>query len=135
MTPSVRNPLPPRSRHRPPWRQRLVETERGMALGLRSDATLFVHFFLLCVILATGVVLSLSLVEWSILVLAFTGVIAAEMFHQLLKTLWKHEGHLLSRETREALRIGTAAVAVTMMGALTVTGLLFARHIQLMFAR
>ncbi len=127
-TPSATQP------RRPQWRQRLVETERGLTLGLRADATFFVHFFLAAVLLATGFVLGLSAIEWSVLILAITAVIAAEMFHQLLKMLWKHEGHLLCRETREALRMGTAAVAVTMIGALMVTALLFGRHLQKVFS-
>ena len=35
----------PHSSRRPAWRQRLVQAERGLVKGVRSDSAFFVHFF------------------------------------------------------------------------------------------
>ena len=115
---------------RPQWRQRLRDSESGVRQGVRADSAFAVCFFLGTVVAAAAFVLNFAVIEWAVLILAFTTVLSAEMFHQLLKTLWEQEGRLLSARSQEALRIGTAAVMVTMAGPLTVSGLLFARRIM-----
>ena len=133
--------LPPPTRgprftipQRPRWRQPLVDVESGLRQGLRWDGSFYGHFFVATVLIASAGVLGFSITEWAILILAFTVVLSAQMFHQLLKTLWSHEGRLLSRRTQQALRIGTAAVFVTIAGSLTVSGLLFASRIMLLWS-
>lgn len=122
------------AKRRPHWRRPLVDLESGLRQGLRWDGSFYGHFFVASVLIASALVLGFPIVEWAILILAFTVVLSAQMFHQLLKTLWECEGRLLSRRTQDALRIGTAAVFVTIAGSLTVSGLLFARRIILLWA-
>ena len=119
---------------RPQWQQRLRDSESGVRQGMRSDSSFSVHFFLGSVIAAAAFVLNFAVIEWAVLILAFTSVIAAEMFLQLLKILWEQEGRLLSARSQEAIRIGTAAVMVTIGGSLAVSGLLFARRIMALWA-
>lgn len=114
---------------RPAWRQQLVEAERGMALGLRGGSALFVHFFAGSVIAAAGLVLGLDLLEWAIVSLACSGVVALELFHAMLRTLAFRMGPDAAEETRAALRIGTAAVFVAIVGCLTTVGLVLGRHL------
>ena len=121
-------------KRRPQWRQPLVEVESGLKQGLRRDGCFYGHFFAASVVIASAFVLNFPVIEWAILILTFTVVLSAQMFHQLLKTLWQHELRLLSRGTQNALRIGTAAVFVTIAGSLTVCSLLFARRIMMMWA-
>ncbi len=127
---SRRNP----PKRRPQWRQRLRDSESGVRQGVRGDSSFAVHFFLGTVTATAAFVLNFAVIEWAVLILAFTTVLATEMFHQLLKTLWEQEGRLLSSRSQEALRIGTAAVMVTLAGSLTVSGLLFARRIMALWA-
>jgi diacylglycerol kinase len=129
-------PTPPRIaiKRRAPWRRSLVDLESGLRQGLRWDGSFYGHFFVASVLLASALVVGFPVIEWAILILAFTVVLSAQMFHQLLKTLWECEGRLLSRRTQDALRIGTAAVFVTIAGSLAVSGLLFARRIMLLWA-
>ncbi|MEX0704310.1 MAG: diacylglycerol kinase family protein [Planctomycetales bacterium] len=119
-------------RKRPAWRQRLVDAERGMTLGLRSDSTFFVHFFAIAVVVAGGTVLGLSLVEWVLIVLAITLVLAAEMFKQVLNAVLRSVGHHFAREAAQSLRIATAAVFVTIGGALLAVTLVFANAVRRM---
>ncbi|MEX0718185.1 MAG: diacylglycerol kinase [Planctomycetaceae bacterium] len=139
MTRSAFSPRSPRThdRARPKrsaWRQRLVDAERGMTLGVRGDSTFFVHFFAASVVIAGGFVLALSLIEWVLVVLALTLVLAAEMFKQVLNAVWRSVGHHFQRETHQALRIATAAVFVTIGGTSLVVALIFANAIRRMLA-
>jgi len=115
------------------WRQRLVEAERGVTLGLRGDSTLFVHLFVGCVILISAVALGLSITEWALLILALAVVISAEMFNKVMIEL----GQLIPSNTDDSphncLKIATAAVFVTMSGSMLAVGLIFARHLGQMF--
>ena len=115
------------------WRQRLVEAERGVTLGFRGDSTLFVHFFSGSVILATAIVLPLTLVEWAVLVLGLTTVVAAEMFNKVLVEIGRHLPDDADSSWREGLKIGTAAVLVTIIGTVTAITLIFAPHVWELF--
>jgi diacylglycerol kinase len=121
-------------KRRPQWRQPLIDVESGLRQGLRFDGSFYGLFFAASVVMTSALVLGFPVVEWAILILSLTVVLSAQMFHQLLKALWQHEGRLLSRPTQQALRIGTAAVFVTITGSLTVCGLLFVRRVMLLWA-
>lgn len=114
---------------RSPWRQRLIDAETGMRLGVRTDGTFFVHLFVGCGVLATATVLGLSVLEWAVLILSMTFVLSAEMFNQILRILWKEAAHHLPPELRNAVRIGTAAVVISSIGAVIAIGLVMARHL------
>lgn len=118
---------PPR---RSSWRQRLIDAESGMRLGIRMDGTLFVHLFVGCGILATASVLGLGAVDWAIVVLSMTFVLSAEMFNQMLRILWKEAAHHLPVDMQNAVRIGTAAVVISSIGAVIAIGLVFARNLM-----
>lgn len=118
---------------RPGWRQRLVDLERGVVLGLRADATLFVMLFGVATTLLAGLVVGLALAHWIAIVLALTFVLVAGMFHQILKTIWHDLGHHFAETAATALRIGSAAVTVaTIGGALTIL-LVFVDHYVSLF--
>jgi diacylglycerol kinase len=121
-------------RRRAPWRQRLVEAERGVTEGFRGDSTFFVHFFLGSLMIVAAAVLGISFVHWILLVLALTLVLCAEMFNSAFATLLldfeKHAGVAV----KKARKIGTAAVFVAMAGATIAVGLIFTHRLMQMFA-
>jgi diacylglycerol kinase (ATP) len=118
-----------RAPRRSAWRQRLIEAESGLRIGLRVDGTLFVHLFVMSGILAAGGVLGLGTLQWALVVLAMSGVLTAELFHQMLRLLWKEAGHHLPPHLRNAAGIGTAAVVTSSVGAIVVLILVFAQRI------
>jgi diacylglycerol kinase len=120
-----RTPLVRRSQ----WRQRLIEAESGLRLGLRTDGTMFVHLFIVSGILAAAFVLQLGVLQWGLLVLAITMVLSAELFHQMLRVMWKGAARHLPPELRNVVRIGTAAVVLSSVGAVVVLALVFAQRI------
>ena len=120
-------------KRRAAWRQRLVDVERGMTHGVRADSSFFVFFFGGSIVVAGGFVLGLSLMQWTVIVLALTMVLSAEMFNQVVKALLHSIGHHFSRPAQKALRIGTAAVFAAMTGAVLCIALIFGQRLMTMF--
>lgn len=119
-----------RSAGRPPWRRWLIEVERGLSQSFRGESTLFGYCFAASIILTTGFVLQVGMVQWAIVVLALSIAASAEMFQMVLRSMWIDLESHLSRETRKALLIGSAAVVVTRLGAMTAIGIIYAGHIM-----
>ena len=122
------------AKRRPDWRQALVDAECGFKLGFRIDSTFYVHFFLTSIVLATAVVLGIGLLQWMLLVLALTMVLSAEMFNQVLKALWNSVGHFLPTSSQNVLRISSAAVLLTTVGAAIVVTMIFAQRLMELFS-
>ena len=125
---------PIRSHRRPAWRQSLVDVERGFATGLRGDGAIFVHFFSTSIVIAAGLVLGVSLLEWTAIILALTLVLSAEMFRQVLKALLQNASREFNDSARTALRMASAAVCVTMLGSTLAVGLIFTKAILAIFS-
>lgn len=116
-------------RPRPPWRQHLSDARRGIGFGLRNNSAFAMHFFCMCVVTATATVLGLNPLEWAVVILAVTVVLGAELFHQVLRVLWKDAGPHLPGDARNAVQMGTAAVLVTLCGATMTVLVIFASRI------
>ena len=125
----------PHFKRRHIWRQKLVDVERGMTQGFRADSTFFVHFFTCSMVIVAALVMGISLAEWTVLVLALSMVLSAQMFNQVLKTLWQTVGHQMPDPAQRALKIGTAAVFVALSGAVIAIGLIFGRRLHEMFGQ
>ena len=126
------DPLPPSilgAKRRPAWRQRLVEAERGFAQGFRTDSTLFVHFFAGSIVVAAGLILGLTMLQWALIVLSSSVVIAAEMFHKALLGFMSAMDESVARAAAPSRRMATAAVFVTMLGTAIILALTFGQRI------
>jgi diacylglycerol kinase len=108
---------------RPAWRQRLVDVERGMMLGVQADSIFFVYFFLTSLTLVASVVLGISLLQWTIVILSLTLVLCAEMFNQALKSLFRGLENSGGGAPVACLRMAKAAVFVAIAGSVIVIGL------------
>lgn len=118
---------------RPAWRQRLVQAERGLVGGVRSDSAFFVHFFGISVVIVAALVLGIGWMQWIGIAGCLTLVLTAEMFNQALKTLARSSDHFASPEVQRALAIGTAAVLVACIGSTIVLTLVFWQRIDQLF--
>ena len=114
---------------RPVWRQRLVDAERGISHSLRSDSTFFVYFFVSCIVVTTGAILGISLTEWTIIVLALTVVASAEIFNLVLRDICRNLGNPLDSGPGKSMRIATAGVYVTILGACVTIALIFGQRL------
>ncbi|MFK7779181.1 MAG: diacylglycerol kinase [Gimesia sp.] len=110
---------------RPEWRQRLVDAERGITFGIRLDSTFFIHFFSGSAVIAAAMLLGLSATHWAIIILAMTTVLSAQMFNQVLKSIWNLIGSHLPAESQNTFKAGTAAVCVSIMGSVITIAIVF----------
>lgn len=134
MKPQIVSTLEPvdtasRDKRRSPLKQRLVDVECGVRLGVRRDSTFFVHFFVGSIVVATGFVMKLALWQWTTVVLALTLVLTAEMFQQVLKTILEAVADYVPDAARRAERIGAAAVFVSIVGTAVAVGIIFAQRL------
>jgi diacylglycerol kinase len=120
-------------RRRPAWRQRLVQAERGLVRGVRSDSAFFVHFFGIVIVIAAALVLGIGWMQWVAIAGCLTLVLTAEMFNQALKTLAQASERELSAGAQRALAIGTAAVLVACIGSTVVLALVFWQRFEQLF--
>jgi diacylglycerol kinase len=115
---------------RSPWRQRLVQAERGFALGFRSDSIFFVHLFLSTAAICAAVVTDFRLTQWAVLVFAMATSYAAELFHQVVKMLLNDNPSVDVRRAQAILRMSTAATTLTIVGGSAAVLLLFAERLD-----
>ena len=120
-------------RRRSPWRRRLVEAERGLTEGVRTDSTLFVHFFIATLVMTAALVFGISRIEWALLILSFAMVFSAEMFHLAMRAIFRHLGPHLTEPMQSARRIATAGVFFTIIGSLTIVLLIFLPRLWQLF--
>ena len=120
-----------RTLRRAPWRQRLVEAERGLSHGLRGDGTLYVYLFADCLVIAVGAILRLPGWQWIIVGLVITLVLTAELMCLALRALITELRRTVpeSRWT-QVLHLATAAVTVALMGGSCVIGAIFWQRIR-----
>lgn len=130
----LESPLVPRPRRvRSAWRQRLVDAERGISLSFRSESALFVHFFVGCIIVAAGIVLKIAFLQWALIVLCLTLVVAAELFHLVLKSAWTTMGHHFDESMRRSIKMATAGVVVMICGCTTVVLMILGQRLLVAF--
>lgn len=120
-------------RRRSPWRRRLVEAERGLTEGFRTDSTLVVHFFLATIVAAAAFVFGISQVEWGLLIIGFVMVFSAELFHLAMRAVFRNLGHQFSEPVQTARRIATAGVFCSILGAVALVGLIFIPRLWQLF--
>jgi len=118
-----------RENRRSPWRQKLVDAERGFVLGFRRDSAFFGYLFGAVVATTAGAVLGLTLVEWAFLLASSTLVLVAEFLHQMVQSVLDEVCEKRPAQARKALRLGTAAVYTAIAGAAAMVVLILGRRI------
>ncbi len=120
---------------RPPWRQRLVQAERGLVGGVRGDSIFFVHFFGGSIAVATAFVLGIGPVQWALVLLCLTLVFTAEMFNQALKALLHREdGAPPPFVVQRVTALGTAAVMAATAGSAIALALIFWQRLGMLIS-
>jgi diacylglycerol kinase len=120
-------------RRRAAWRQRLVQAERGLVGGVRSDSVFFVHFFGISLVIAAALVLGVGIMQWIAIAACLTLVLTAEMFNQALKSLAQPDDRPCGLAAKRAMAMGTAAVMVACSGSSLVMALVFWQRVQQLF--
>lgn len=106
------------------WSQKFLCAFRGLRVGSRGQTSFFVHLPMACFVLAAAAQLQVTTVEWCLLVICITLVLAAELFNCALETLARAVTTEFNEQVRDALDISAAAVLVTALGSVVVGGLI-----------
>jgi diacylglycerol kinase (ATP) len=107
------------------WLAKFRDAFRGLALAAGSERSFAVHLPMAAAVLATGVLLRVSLVEACLLALCVTSVLAAELFNTAVERLAKGTGRQPSADIAAALQIASGAVLVAALGAAVAGGTIF----------
>jgi diacylglycerol kinase len=111
------------------WREKFRDALIGLKLGVRGQSSFFVHVFSAATVIVVATILSVSLIEWCLLLLCIAGVLTAEMLNSAMESMAKaitdqHDPHL-----GIALDVGSAAVLLASAGAAVVGTIIFANRL------
>jgi diacylglycerol kinase len=107
------------------WVRKFRDAFRGLKAGVRGQSSFFVHFFMAAAVIVAGIVLGVNLIEWCVLLLCITVVLAAEMFNSALESMAKAITGESDPHLGNSLDIGSAAVLVASIGAAIVGSIIF----------
>lgn len=98
---------------------------RGLVVAFRKDDSFSIHLPVAVVVIALGVWLRLSMIEWLLLAMAIATVLTAELFN----TAMEHMARAITQEERaeikNSLDIAAAAVLCAAVGAKVVGTVIF----------
>jgi len=118
-------------RHRS-WPKKFRDAFRGVGVGVRGERSFRVHFLVAAVVVVAAVVMRVERIEWCLLVLSITVVLAAEMFNSALERMAKAITQEHHPRLADALDIGSAAVLVAAIGASVVGGIVFVHRFTIL---
>lgn len=119
-------PLPPElARRRRSWPKKFRDALRGVPLGVRGQNSFYAHFAVAAAVLVSAAVMGVSAIQWCVLLLCVTVVLAAEMFNTALEHISRAVTDEHNERIRDALDIGSAAVLVAAAGSVAVGAVVF----------
>ncbi|MGI9457540.1 MAG: diacylglycerol kinase family protein [Aeoliella sp.] len=105
------------------WQKKFVCALRGLTVSIRGQNSFYVHLPAALIVLLVAWILSVTYVEWLVLILCITLVLSVELFNTAIEHLARAVTREEHPEIRDALDVASAAVLVAAMGA-SVVGLL-----------
>ena len=102
--------------------QKFRHAFRGAWQEVREDRSFQVHFSAAAAVIVCAAVFRVSLIEWCILLLCITMVLAAELFNSALESMAKAITDEHDPRVGAALDIGSAAVLLAAIGASIIGG-------------
>jgi diacylglycerol kinase len=105
------------------WPARLRHAFRGLAAAWKKDWTLAEHLLCAALVMTTGAVLRVSMIEWCLLTLCIGVVIGAELFNTALEQLApaidrEHNPHIGATLDLSAAGVLIVALAAGVVGML-----------------
>jgi diacylglycerol kinase len=111
------------------WVHKFRDAFRGVREGIFGQSSFLVHFLAAAAVVVAGVVLSVSPVEWCVLLLCIAGVLVAEMFNSALESMAKAITGESDPHLGNSLDIGSAAVLLASVGASIVGAIIFGHRL------
>lgn len=98
---------------------------RGLYVGISGQSSFAIHLPIMAGVLIAGCVVSVTWIEWYVMILCITVVIAAELCNSALEILAKAVTQEYSPYVRDALDIASSVVLVTSFGAAAIGIMIF----------
>lgn len=102
------------------WLGKFACAFRGLWVGVRGQSSFAIHIPIMVGVLVMGCFVSVTWVEWCLLLLAIALVLAAELCNSAFEALAKAVTEEYSEPIRDALDIASAVVFVASFGAASV---------------
>ncbi len=102
---------------------------RGIGIIFRTQHNAWIHAVIGAAVVVLGVWLEITHLEWGLIILAITAVLAAEGFNTALEIdidLTSPDEHPYARDTKD---VAAGAVLLTVIGAVVVGVLVFVPHL------
>ena len=117
---------PPPERY---WIAKFRNAFRGTWQEVRQDRSFRVHFSFAAAVIVGAALFGVSLLEWCILLLCITVVLAAEVFNSALESMAKAITDEHDPRIGSALDLGSAAVLIAATGASIVGAIVFVHRL------
>jgi diacylglycerol kinase len=109
------------------WRRKFAVALRGIATGVRGQASFRVHLGTAAAVVVSAAVLRMHAWQWAVLLLCIAVVLVAELFNSALEFLARAITSKQDEQIRQALDVAAGAVLTAALGA-AVVGMLVLLH-------
>ena len=116
------------------WRDKFRWAARGLVQAMRSERNFRVHLAAAVAVVVVAAALRVTLVEWCVLALCITVVLAAEMLNTALEYLARAITQDHSEQIRDALDTSGGAVLLAAIGAAVVGGAILLNRLGTLLA-
>ena len=107
------------------WARKFAVALRGVAVGVRGQSSFRVHLTFVGLVICAAVLLRVALLEWCLLVVCMTLVLALELFNSALETLAQAIDRQHNPYLADGLDIASGAVLVAAVGAAITGSIIF----------
>jgi diacylglycerol kinase len=107
------------------WSSKFADAFRGLRRAVRTQTSFFVHVWAAVAVVAAGIVLRVSLVEWCLLAGAIGIVLVAEIFNTALESFARAFPGGWHPRIRDGLDMSSAAVLLSAATAAVIGVLVF----------
>jgi diacylglycerol kinase len=111
------------------WPRKFRCALRGIKRAVRSEVSFFVHFFFTALVIAAGIVLRVSRLEWCLLILCIGLVLTAEMLNTALEWMVRAMTDQYKSELHDALDMGSGGVLLASITAVLVGLVIFVHRL------
>jgi diacylglycerol kinase len=101
----------------------------GLVWGVRTQSNFVIHLAVAAAVVVAGVLLRVTLLEWCVLALCVTVVLAAELFNTAIEHLARAITHEHHDEIRHALDTSAGAVLMASIGAAVTGAIVFVNRL------
>lgn len=97
----------------------------GIATSFKEERNMKIHVFVMCLVIAMGFLLKISILEWIICIVLFSVVIAAELFNTAIETTIDMVMPEINQKAKIAKDVSAGAVLVLALGAAVIGIIIF----------